>query len=374
MRLRYFRQRIIVQLLATGSSLMAFVHPASATLHYSVTEIDPPNNDRYTYALSINNSGEICGTFGSNSTLFTYVNGVYHALSGATFTADSLANLNNNGDGVGYNTQTSSPTYWNGGKFTALAAPKGFTASSCFAENLNDDGEVVGLSGHDAFIGGVDVPSATPIVWQNGTPSVLPTLGGKGVSGAVGINDQGEIVGTSVNTKGVSEPVMWVNGKIKALGTLGGNGGTGVDVNDSGEVAGTAFTSSGAFHGFEWVNGHMTDLGPVFSVKAINDAGEIVGDTKKSPTMWVNGKAIDLNSLLPANSGWHLRDAADINDNGQIVGIGAYHGQEQAFLLSPRSGSVAGINAIPLPDPALIGLTTFPLAFIAARKYRRASV
>ena len=72
------------------------------------------------------------------------------------------------------------------------------------------------------------------------------------MSGAVGVNDQGEIVGTSVNTKGAGEPVMWVNGKIKGLGTLGGNGGTGVDVNASGEVAGTAFTASGALYGFEW--------------------------------------------------------------------------------------------------------------------------
>jgi hypothetical protein len=43
----------------------------------------------------------------------------------------------------------------------------------------------------------------------------------------------------------------------------------------------------------------------------------------------------DLNNLIPANSGWVLTGAADINDAGQIVGIGFKDGQSKAFLLTP---------------------------------------
>ncbi len=43
----------------------------------------------------------------------------------------------------------------------------------------------------------------------------------------------------------------------------------------------------------------------------------------------------DLNSLIPAGSGWALSVARDINDAGQIVGEGVINGQQRAFLLTP---------------------------------------
>ena len=46
----------------------------------------------------------------------------------------------------------------------------------------------------------------------------------------------------------------------------------------------------------------------------------------------------DLNTLLPANSGWELTDARFINDNRQIVGEGIYQGQGAWFLLSLGGG------------------------------------
>ena len=46
---------------------------------------------------------------------------------------------------------------------------------------------------------------------------------------------------------------------------------------------------------------------------------------------------IDLNSLIPSNSGWVLGRAQAINDLGQIVGFGYYNGQTRAFLLNPTS-------------------------------------
>jgi hypothetical protein len=39
--------------------------------------------------------------------------------------------------------------------------------------------------------------------------------------------------------------------------------------------------------------------------------------------------------LLPANSGWTLYDAFDINDLGQIVGAGTHNGITRGFVLTP---------------------------------------
>ena len=53
---------------------------------------------------------------------------------------------------------------------------------------------------------------------------------------------------------------------------------------------------------------------------------------------------IDLNSLLPASSGWVLYGATGINDNGQISGWGSYNGQAMGFVLNP------------VPEPATAAL------------------
>lgn len=44
-----------------------------------------------------------------------------------------------------------------------------------------------------------------------------------------------------------------------------------------------------------------------------------------------------LKDLLPANSGWTLDSAIDINDAGQIVGYGEYQARRRAFLLTPEA-------------------------------------
>ncbi len=44
---------------------------------------------------------------------------------------------------------------------------------------------------------------------------------------------------------------------------------------------------------------------------------------------------VNLNTLLPASSGWTLDSAVGINEKGQIVGIGHHQGQKSAFVLTP---------------------------------------
>ena len=60
----------------------------------------------------------------------------------------------------------------------------------------------------------------------------------------------------------------------------------------------------------------------------------------------------------------------DINNSGQIIGVGVFQGKERGFELTPNPSSGAGANAIPLPDPALAGLAVVPLLALANRMHR----
>jgi hypothetical protein len=44
---------------------------------------------------------------------------------------------------------------------------------------------------------------------------------------------------------------------------------------------------------------------------------------------------LDLNGLIPPNSGWSLTAAYGINDRRQITGEGTFNGQTHGFLLTP---------------------------------------
>ncbi len=123
-------------------------------------------------------------------------------------------------------------------------------------------------------------------------------------------------------------------------------------MNESATVVGEAVvgqTGSGSsiYHAFVWSRGTMTDLHPAFGFThsravEINASGSIVGHVASAYTspvravLWQRGVAMDLNDLIPADSGWLLRSAEGINDRGQIVGFGTFEGQTRAFLLTPR--------------------------------------
>src|SRR5581483_11041320 len=53
---------------------------------------------------------------------------------------------------------------------------------------------------------------------------------------------------------------------------------------------------------------------------AANAKGWIVGSSSAHACLWINGQAHDLNSLIPANSGWSLTSASGIDTAGQIIG------------------------------------------------------
>ena len=73
--------------------------------------------------------------------------------------------------------------------------------------------------------------------------------------------------------------------------------------------------------------------------KGINSVGVVVGSSTlggeqvRHAFVWHKGDLIDLNSLLPPNSGWELMEANGINDDGYVVGSGSHPGASGAFVL-----------------------------------------
>lgn len=180
-----------------------------------------------------------------------------------------------------------------------------------------------------------------------------------------GINRKGQVVGSSsftdkYNTPGGSHAFFWnpKTAKMRDIGTLCGPQAfeclsNGYGINNRGEITGDSeveYTSGSEPHAILWSpkSGKMRDLGTLHGGRSvglgINDYGHIVGSSQYSDSephafLWRRKPGmVDLNSLIPADSGWHLREATAINNRGQIVANG-YHPVlgTHALLLKPKN-------------------------------------
>jgi len=207
-----------------------------------------------------------------------------------------------------------------------------------------------GINSSGTIAGVVVTPGSAEqaAIWQNGTVTKLGTLSGvitNPSSVANAINDSGEIVGFSWLPGYVTHAVSWSNGAITDLGVLAtGDHSLASAISSNGEIAGVDGNNSGSW-AVTWQNGAIAKLpqfrgASVVIVNGINSSGVVTGIISEyggattHAAAWINGQAIDLNTLLPANSGWCLSQATGINDNGQIVGIGTYDGVAAPFELT----------------------------------------
>jgi probable HAF family extracellular repeat protein len=123
------------------------------------------------------------------------------------------------------------------------------------------------------------------------------------------------------------------------------------DINDASEIVGFASIGPGGpNHAFlKDVEGPLQDLGTLGGDNsrafAVSGIGQVVGESEivsgsaeTHAFLYEDGKILDLNDLIPMDTGWELLGASDINKLGQIVGWGLVNGAMHAFLLEPTAG------------------------------------
>lgn len=188
------------------------------------------------------------------------------------------------------------------------------------ATAINDSGQVVGISGDCGnAVGAFSARHA--LLWQNGRPLRLPTLGGAGWNTPMSINQRGDSVGFS------DTPGDDVNGVLTANNQA------------------TLWPREGGI-----VNLHTLPNDATAQATGINDHGEIVG-TSIGPNnstfrvfVVLNGRMYDLNTLIAPDSPLYLVGSGDINDRGEITG--------QACVLASGCAVLHTFVAIPLPGGA----------------------
>ena len=231
------------------------------------------------------------------------------------------------------------------GVWTDLGVGGGYRS---YANGINEAGDVVGawLAGNGSWTG---------FLYRNGTMTDLPTLGG--TSGeARGINDLGHITGFARNASNQSHAYIYANGVMTDLGTLGGSDSFGYSINNNGEVAGYSLSSTGGATAFVYTGGVMRHIGigTRSQSNAINNRGQTVG--WNTPPAGIRAfiaygtTVYDLNTLIPANSGWVLREAVDINDVGEIVGRGTLNGFTREFILRPVETVTVSPDSVSVGD------------------------
>ena len=177
---------------------------------------------------------------------------------------------------------------------------------------------------------------------------------------------------------GSAEPIMSTNATMGSgsmmtmgMGGMGASGGQSWFVNDAGQTAGQAQMPGGNYHAFVSGGGSMmgrmnVDLGTLGGTNSIayclNNAGTVVGTAGLASgmphafmvtnAMGMMVHMMDLNDMIPSNSGWELMEARGINASGQIVGWGMHGGRTNAFLLTPVSAPVMMMSA---PAPQIVG-------------------
>jgi len=252
----------------------------------------------------------------------------------------SAASVNNHGQIVGTRREggVDRAFLWENGAFRSLGVLPGMTYS--VASRINDNGRVVGGSG----TGTLENPLVqSAFVWSTSDGiQALGTLGGK-ITFANGINEQGDIVGSSaiVGDK-YRHAVVWRDGLIADLQPASlPLGSLGFDINDAGRVVGRydvrAFVWSPA-KGMEPLEASGAS-GALDNALGIDPSGRVVGWRRPTatsgllPFLWTSGSFQDLGSALGVQGIAHA-----INATGVVVGEATVDAQSLAFVWTATDG------------------------------------
>lgn len=323
-----------------------------AEVQYEITDVNTLGGDE-SRAYGINDSGQVVGESKYSDDWYThaflYENGVMTDIGKDVGHMSTAHAINNNGQIVGLSSFGFTPNspqraflydyddtnnVW---VTRDLGTIDGGYRSAAYA--INNNGQVVGTS---------LLPDAR--TWHAFICAGTAPLTDLGiVGGASSINDNGLIVGTSANGPYLHDVTT---NTITMLGNLGGGYCWANAINNSGLIVGMSYTDIVYVHHAYLYDSTLPDpltsLGTLrnddsgrSAAYAINNSGQIVGKSQDAAFiyhafLYDDRGMVDLNDLIAPDSGWVLTDARDINSSGQIVGYG-YNGagEKHAYLLTP---------------------------------------
>lgn len=329
-------------------------HPPSSPARYSIADLSAAPGGGLNEAIALNNAGEVVGST-------SLAPGVSHAAAYrdgrvadlGTLPGDAVAvafSVNDRGDIVGYSFGPGEMHFFEfrAGRLQDISRLNGALPKDAVlldSPRLGPSGELFGtLYRSDRTFEG--------FLWRDG---VLTLLGAR--SGIVDINARGQtLIGDSTGT--TARYFLMASGKTSEIIGLSGTGLMPRKLGDTGEIVG-AQENAGRQRAFVFRGGRVTDLGvlpgdDISEASDINAAGVIAGtsgpfysdnpgggsgqpDRHSKAVLWENGKIVDLNTGLAANSGWELLRASAINNRGQVLGEGSHNGRRAAFLLTPSA-------------------------------------
>lgn len=299
------------------------------------------------YGFAINNAGTVVGTSGtfdvSSDGLWMCDAFIYHGVRIEPLlgtpkqdargwiefgTNQQALGINSSGTVVGID-QRHGFFVSSTGKVHVLSAISRFTntgANIAAATAINDQGVIVGASSIRTSSGRSVLHA---VVWKhpsNGTGTDLGTYAGYPHSLATALDNSGDIVGyVSRPTPNPDDPDGFCT---SCLGP-----------RDPASNADYPLPQNGI--AVIWRRGVMTGLGVRAGANdsaalGINNDGVVVGTSGGHAVIWKAGRIEDLNNLLSRSTGWILKEANAVNDNGWIVGSGTLRGGEHGFVLIPE--------------------------------------
>lgn len=389
MKKNLFKKLAITTAQTVLSFALLHVQAAQATTLYSITDlgsfVNYPNYPNFTIGTKINDVGQVIVESYQNNKLptqqfflwskgnLTDLTGFNHlGINGIPSLGGYVSDINNTGQLVGSWGEIGGKLHallGNQNTITDLGSFNGITGDN-LANGINDLGQVVGVTTITKEIGqSQSITQYFGWLWENGIKTGLNSPNNPSFY-PLKINNLGQILGLSYGQPFDNfrpDAVILTPNKVIKLPVLNPN-----DINNIGQVVGSSEKEA-----VLWSDSHVFGLGflgsgsnvNTYSVaRSINDLGQVVGlstISQISPLthafLW-DGQLEDINNLIASDSGWELTDALDINNKGQIVGIGRLNGQSKAYLLTPLSAPVS------VPEPrTLMGLFTFAGFAVALR-------
>lgn len=231
------------------------------------------------------------------------------------------------------------------------------------ATGINDKGLTVGYSRNE--------DNATEgFIYRDGEMSGIGSLGGSS-SFATGVSQGGVIGGYSSLEDDSIHAMIYEGGEMIDLGTLGGRNSYGMSINDNGFVVGHSQNEDGDYEAFFGNERGLTGLGSFggdsYGLGA-NNSGMVVGysfddNGEELGFIWSASLGmVDLNSYTEGTD-WVIQRATDINDAGQIIGLGTYAGENAMFIMDGIQ-----VSAVPEPSTYLLMLLGLAAVGFAAKK------